>query len=428
MNIIEITHRNKKWFALELPFKDERITLIKNQIGRYWSATHKKWLLPKNEASKIFLNTIIKHKKQEVTFIILRGNKLRITCHPTDKGIDFFKSLSYYHYNPKYKHWVIPYTQINIKTIESILHFTHIISYIDQRVSTIKKIERHKAIPQHYRSCPSIVFDKLKELRYSDSTIKTYTNFLSIFFTHHYMYQPNEITNDQVRAYMRHLVQEREVSESYQNQMINAIKFYYEKILGSSKQIYFIDRPKKSRSLPTVLSQEETIKLLKSITNIKHKTALTIIYSAGLRISELINLKINDIDFDKKRIHLIAAKGKKDRYVQLANRTDQLIHYYLKRYNPEVYMFEGFKGGKYSATSIQKFIKKYARDIGITKQITPHSLRHSFATHLLEKGIDLRYIQYILGHSSSKTTEIYTHITQVGINRITNPLDDFDFD
>ncbi len=428
MTVTELTHRKKQWFAIELPFKDDRVVLIKNQSGRHWSATHKKWLLPKNETSKAFLKTIVRQPKQEVTFVILKGNKLRVTCHPTDEGIAFIKSLSYYHYNPEYKHWIIPYTTANVKTLESILSKTFDINYVDRRVSKIKKIDKKKTIPQHFRSCPGIVFDKLKELRYSDSTINVYTNFLSIFFTYHYMYQPNEITNEQVRAYMRHLVQEREVSESYQNQMINAIKFYYEKILGSSKQTYFIDRPKKSKSLPTVLSQKETITLLKSITNIKHKTALTIIYSCGLRISELINLKINDIDFDKKRIHLIAAKGKKDRFVQLANRTEQLIHYYLKRYNPEIYMFEGFKGGKYSATSIQKFIKKYVRAVGITKPITPHSLRHSFATHLLEKGIDLRYIQYILGHSSSKTTEIYTHITQVGIDKITNPLDDFDFD
>jgi len=428
MDVTKLIHRNKEWFAIKIPFKDDRVALIKKQSERHWSATHKKWLLPKNEASRNFLNTIVKHPKQEVAFIILKGNKLRITCHPTDEGIAFIKSLSYYHYNTEYKHWIIPYTTTNVKTIEDILFKTFRISYIDKRVSTIKKIEKQKTIPQHYRSCPSIVFGKLKELRYSPSTINTYTNFLSIFFTYHYMYQPNEITNEQVRAYMRYLVQEREVSESYQNQMINAIKFYYEKILGSSKQIYFIDRPKRSKSLPTVLSQEETIKLLKSIANIKHKTALTIIYSCGLRISELINLKINDIDFDKKRIHLVAAKGKKDRFVQLANRTEQLIRFYLKRYNPEIFILEGFKSGKYSATSVQKFTKKYVSDVGITKNITPHSLRHSFATHLLEKGIDLRYIQYILGHSSSKTTEIYTHITQVGIDKITNPLDDFDFD
>jgi site-specific recombinase XerD len=227
---------------------------------------------------------------------------------------------------------------------------------------------------------------------------------------------------------MRYLVQEREVSESYQNQMINAIKFYYEKVLGGTQHSYFIDRPKKSKPLPVVLSQKETIQLLKSISNLKHKTILTVIYSCGLRVSELINLKLSSIYLEESKIHIVAAKGKKDRYVTLAERTKKLIEIYTEKYAPEQYLVEGQKGGQYTASSIRKFLQKYSIDAQITKKVTPHTLRHSFATHLLEKGISLRYIQYILGHQNSKTTEIYTHITQTGIENIKNPLDDFDFE
>ncbi|EDP97283.1 site-specific tyrosine recombinase/integron integrase [Kordia algicida OT-1] len=427
MKVTAVFYRNKYWYEVEIHRTDKRIELIKTYANSKWSQKNKKWLFPKNEASRTFLKSIARQSKKEVTFIILKGNRLRITCHPTQKGIKFIKSLSYYYYNSAYKHWTIPYTEINTDTLESILENNYKINYIDKREKRAKKSCKTKVLREHQRDCPNIVIDKLKALRYSESTIKIYKSFLSIFFTYHYAYEPQEITNEMIRTYMRYLVQEREISESYQNQMINAIKFYYEKVLGGKQQTYFIDRPKRSKPLPIVLSQKETIQLLKSIPNLKHKTILTVIYSCGLRVSELIDLKLSSIYLEENKIHIVAGKGKKDRYVTLAVRTKKLIKIYIKKYAPEHYLIEGQKGGKYATSSIQKFIKKYSNEAGLTKNVTPHTLRHSFATHLLEKGISLRYIQYILGHQNSKTTEIYTHITQTGIENIKNPLDDFDF-
>lgn len=392
-----------------------------------WSSTYKQWMFPKNEEARKFLKSIAKQPKRSVTFLVLKGNKLRITCHPTQKGIEYIKSLSYYHYNSEYKHWTIPYTETIVVKLELLLKDSFIIDYIDKRRTKPKESAKLKMLEEHLLKCPSIVIDKLKALRYSASTIKTYSNFLSIFFTYHYAYQPQEITNEMIRSYLRYLIQEREISESYQNQMINAIKFNYEKVLGGKQHTYFIDRPKKSKPLPIVLSQKETISLLKTVSNLKHKTILTVIYSCGLRVSELINLKLSSIDLEQKKIHIVAGKGKKDRYVTIAERTMKLIVIYCKKYAPEEYLIEGQRGGKYTASSIRKFLTKYCIAARITKKVTPHTLRHSFATHLLEKGISLRYIQYILGHQSSKTTEIYTHITHTGIENIKNPLDDFDF-
>ncbi|MFK7750778.1 MAG: tyrosine-type recombinase/integrase [Kordia sp.] len=428
MKVTEIFYRNEYWYKVEIDKTDNRIELIKTYAYSKWYHKYKKWLIPKNETSRTFLKSIARQPKKEVTFIILKGNRLRITCHPTQEGIKFIKSLSYYYYNSEYKHWTIPYTEINIEKLESILKKQYQINYIDKREKRAKKPYKTQILNEHQRDCPDVVIDKLKALRYSESTIKIYKSFLSIFFTYHYAYQPQEITNEMIRAYMRYLVQEREISESYQNQMINAIKFYYEKVLGGKQQTYFIDRPKKSKPLPIVLSQKETILLLKSVSNLKHKTILTVIYSCGLRVSEIINLKLSSIYLEENKIHIVAAKGKKDRYVTIAKRTKKLIQIYLKEYAPEYYLIQGQRGGKYTASSIQKFLKKQSYSIGISKNVTPHTLRHSFATHLLEKGISLRYIQYILGHESSKTTEIYTHITNMGIENIKNPIDDFDFD
>lgn len=351
---------------------------------------------------------------------------MRIPFYPTRIGILYIKSLSYWQYDKQYKHWTIPYTTQNVADLEKIWKEHKIeVTYVDKRIYKTKpKFEYPK---EFQRECPLEVEQKLISLRYSKSTINIYTSMLKLFFSHYYMFKPQEITNEQIRSYLRYLIQEREVSESYQNQAINAIKFYYERVLGGTRQTYYIDRPKKSKHLPTVLSQEETKKLLSHVKNLKHKTILTLLYSGGLRISELLDLHLQDIDYDAMRMHIKDSKGKKDRYVPLAHRTKEILLIYLKKFNPESFVIEGATGGRYSSSSIQKFIKKNCLECNITKAITPHSLRHSVATHMLENGIDLRYIQHILGHSSSKTTEIYTHITQKGINTIINPLDQLDF-
>jgi len=439
MRVSLLKHRGANWIAIEIEINDNRLEKIKALKGRKWSQTHKKWLLLHTKENEDFVKaiylpekakkpakTVSNNIKQENRVLILKGNRIRIPFYPGKEVITYIKSLSYWHYDKLYKYWIIPFTDYNISKLEDFWAKSKIDFTIeDKREKTAKS--KFKPLPEHSRKCPDEVVKKLIELRYSTSTIKIYTSMLNQFFTYFYAYKPDEISHNQIREYLRYLVQEREVSESHQNQSINAIKFYYEKVLGGSRQTYFIERPRTSKHLPTVLSQRETQTLIKVCKNIKHKAILMVIYSCGLRVSELINLKKIDIDFDTNRIHIKNSKGKKDRYVILANKAKLFIIEYLEKYNPEEFVFEGQKGGAYSATSVQKFIKKYAIQAGIQKNISPHTLRHSYATHLLEKGTDLRYIQHILGHSSSKTTEIYTHITQSGIENIKNPLDDFEF-
>lgn len=355
-----------------------------------------------------------------LNLIILRGNRLRIPFHPTPKGIDYIKKLPFYNYSPKHKHWTIVYQpDIVNDLIEIWKKYGLKIRIEDQRKKTA--VKNNVFIPIHQRKCPDEVINKLQELRYSEATLRIYRSMLNSFFTYHYAYRPEEITSNQIRSYLRYLIQKKEVSESYQNQMINAIKFYYEKVLGGARQTYFIQRPRKSRTLPIVLSQEEIKLLLLKSKNLKHKTIIILIYSCGLRISEALKLKLIDIDFSTGRILVQGAKGKKDRYVPLSTILKKYMTVYLKQYNPEFYFIEGQTGGMYSASSIRKFLSKYVSDAGILKKVTPDTLRHSYATHLLENGTDLRFIQHLLGHGSSKTTEIYTHNS--GIDNIENPLD-----
>jgi site-specific recombinase XerD len=238
--------------------------------------------------------------------------------------------------------------------------------------------------------------------------------------------EPNytEITEEQINNYLMYLVK-RNVSASYQNQAINAVKFYFEKVLGQQRKYYQIDRPFQDKKLPSVLSIEEVKSIIESIDNLKHKCIIQLIYSAGLRISELINLKIRDIDKDRKQIFIRGGKGKKDRQTVLSDKILPELRIYYKKYQPKEYLFEGQLGGAYSERSIQLILQEAMRKANIKKQATIHTLRHSFATHLLEAGTDLRYIQSLLGHSSSKTTEVYTHITTKGFNQIKSPLDNF---
>lgn len=191
-------------------------------------------------------------------------------------------------------------------------------------------------------------------------------------------------------------------------------------------QPYLIDRPREEMYLPEVLSEEEVKAILDATENLKHKAILMTIYSAGLRISEAINLKIKDIDSQRMQIRVDQGKGKKDRYTLLGKKTLEVLRKYFQLYKPRVYIFEGMDGQQYSKSSITQILKASVLKAGIKKRVSVHTLRHSFATHLLEGGVNLRYIQSLLGHGSSKTTEIYTHITTKGFDQIVNPLDKFE--
>ena len=188
-------------------------------------------------------------------------------------------------------------------------------------------------------------------------------------------------------------------------------------------RFYSIERPRKKQKLPKVLSKEEVKTLIHSTNNIKHRCIVSLLYSAGLRRSELINLKLEDIDSKRMLIHIRDAKRGKDRYTLLSKNTLHDLRQYYKAWKPKSYLFEGPKCKPYTGSSVEKIVKRAALKASILKKVTPHMLRHSFATHLLESGTDLRHIQTLLGHDSSKTTEIYTHVAVSSFNSIKNPLD-----
>lgn len=281
---------------------------------------------------------------------------------------------------------------------------------------------RRRERPKDYKCCPESFLTKLEIKRYANNTVKTYVSCFERFINFYPEKNIDRLNEMDVREYLMYLVQNN-WSNSYINQSINSIKFYYEIVLGMPNRFYDIERPRKEKKLPVVLSMEEVKDLINATNNLKHKCILSLLYSAGLRRSEVLNLKPEDIDSKRMLIKVNDAKGNKDRYTLLAESTlIDLRKYYIK-YRPETYLFEGQTKNKYSATSIAKVISAATIKAGIKKHVTAHTFRHSFATHLLENGTDLRYIQILLGHNSTKTTEIYTHVATKSFNSIKNPLD-----
>lgn len=302
------------------------------------------------------------------------------------------------------KYWHLPDTEAN--RLHFKLPLVHTLVPNTEGVASIETFKRY-----------------LLSKRYSPNTINTYSDALKSFLTFCNTKAVKDISNDDFIAYNNDYIIKNKFSSSYQNQIVNAIKLFFKIVKDSKIEIDKIHRPKREKKLPNVLSKEEVLKIIDATENLKHKTLLALIYSAGLRISEAINMKLRDIDSIRMLIHVKNAKGKKDRYTLLSEKVLLLLREYYLVYKPKEYLFEGQFGGMYSSRSAQVILKQAAEKAGIRKPITLHTLRHSFATHLLESGTDLRYIQDLLGHSSPKTTMIYTHVTNDSLKKIKNPFD-----
>jgi integrase/recombinase XerD len=258
---------------------------------------------------------------------------------------------------------------------------------------------------------------------YSPKTLKTYKNEFALFINHLGLVEAKYCDVITVKNYLLYCINELKLSESTIHSRINAIKFYYEKVLKQPQIFIEIPRPKKPSQLPKVLSPQQIKQLFDATPNLKHNTILKLCYGLGLRVSEIVNLKLTDIDSNRMQVLVERAKGKKDRYVNLPESIlPQLRAYYLQ-YKPKKYLFEGQNGDRYSTRSAQQLFKQAIYRSGIHKELGIHSLRHSYATHLLEAGTDIRYIQELLGHNDIKTTLIYTNVSDNSLRKIKSPLD-----
>ncbi|HVN57357.1 MAG TPA: site-specific tyrosine recombinase/integron integrase [Bacteroidales bacterium] len=360
---------------------------------------------------------------------------LKFTGGYDPKWIEEIRSYGKYYYDKRRKEFLLPWTRLTTDSLSDYFSSLGVpVKVIRQVLNEEVKAER-KDIGDEIRSRElgdgafeglQLLRGYLEENRYSQNTVESYLSQLEIFFRYFSVKDPSEITHSEFSDFISAYVIKLGYSSSYQNQMISAVKTYYE-ISGRGKIIpQVLERPRRSRALPKVFSKEEVSRILSSARNDKHKLLLWIIYSCGLRRSEVINIRMEDLDRERRILHIREGKGRVDRIVPVSDKVWDKIDSYLVSFRPEVFLFEGQGGGRYSSESVYHVFKEALKSAGISKEVGVHCLRHSYATHLHESGLDIRYIQELLGHRSSRTTEIYTHVSRRNLISVRSPIDDLD--
>jgi site-specific recombinase XerD len=291
-------------------------------------------------------------------------------------------------------------------------------NYVKQPVEETPK-------PKHY-----LALLKMEEVlmlkRYSWRTIKGYKQAFSGLMWFYNDTKPSQLSLEQINKYILHEIKSKNISESYQNTITSAVKMFYTEVVNQAEKVEGIVRPKKALKLPQVLSMGEVVRLLQQSGNVKHACILSVIYSAGLRLGEVCRLLVSDIQFDNMRIFVRQGKGKKDRYTLLSERAVGILKTYMDIYKPTHWLFEGQFGGSYSERSVQQIFTDAKVASKINTLATTHTLRHSFATHLVEMGVDIFRVKEFLGHENLSTTEIYLHLSK-DFSKIKSPLDALDF-
>ena len=352
---------------------------------------------------------------------------IQFRYHP--ELLALMKAQTFTHYYAKGKCWYIDREQLSVFDLVTLLQ-PHARLRLDPQLFPVDFKTQKLLLCGNNQDWGAIssdgYLDALYGRAYSENTIKCYFSLMGRFIKEAAIKQEQaleELQPVQVNVYHSRWMAQGEISAGTINQSVSAIKFYMQHVLKKPLEGVELVRAKREKKLPKVMSQQEVSAVLSSTDNIKHRCMLSLLYSGGLRAGELINLKVTDVNWVRMQLWIQKGKGKKDRMSLLSSVLQEQLAAYQEIYKPQDYLFEGQWGGQYTASSLQSVFKKALTAAGIRTSFTVHCLRHSFATHLLETGTDLRYIQSLLGHESSKTTEIYTHVSQRAIRNIQSPLD-----
>lgn len=372
----------------------------------------------------LIISSYITHKNKEC---------ILLQCEFNAQLNKIYRTLDFVKYSNTHKGWYLPKNRALLKQVMFAIKDVAAVDVATLKLTPIEvAIERVQRTPpavlrqvsQHNFKQLELMLQTLTLKAYSKATIRTYRNDFTIFLQTIKTKNADDFTPQRIKDYLQYCFEELKLSENTLHSRMNALKFYFEKVLHREKFFWEIPRPKKRIILPKVISEEKIIKGLLSIQNIKHKVLLMTAYSAGLRVSEVVSLKVANIDSDRMQIFIEDAKGKKDRIVPLSKVALELLREYYKEYKPKEWLFEGqVKALPYSARTAQTVFNFYFEKIGIPKYITFHSLRHSYATHLLESGTDIKFIQELLGHNDIKTTLRYTHVSKKILSKVESPLD-----
>nr|WP_319401863.1 tyrosine-type recombinase/integrase [uncultured Carboxylicivirga sp.] len=430
--------------AYTAPLKSNTIGLIKDIFEdiadistKYYHAELKSNVEKTVIGDTVYFNGILEAKEKY-------GSIMLVPYHNNDERLiiikyKFKKSIHQILVKNTYAHWnssisdftLEPKLIILSKFIDTVSGDVKIRLHNELKIkdhSIIQKLFEQEYVKDHFFKSVPLDFLKYMQLKgYSANTINTYYYFVLRFINCYKQNNLNEINDfgsEIINRYHELMQGEKDYSFATLNQSINAIKLYYKGYLQKELEVKEVIRPRVGKQLPKVWSKEEMSLILQSLENSKHKALIALIYGSGLRIGEALNIKLNDIDSKRMRIRILAGKGRKDRYSIIGQSILEALRVYYKEYKPTNYLFEGQFGGKYSSTSAGRILAQAIKKSGVPKRGGLHSLRHSFATHLLESGTDIRYIQELLGHSSSTTTDIYTYVSNKYLERIKSPLDD----
>ena len=392
IKFIPLYHREEERIGIVFPVSKLLQPAVKKIAGVRWSKTHSCWHIPCTE----------KHYKEAAAAL----NKFAVIDN---------KALAAYLRKRKFAAAKLP-SSGNIKN-----------TAVPNDAVKAKGFSSSFPVNEHNADLLIRTTEHLQMKAYSISTIRTYRNEISAFFQTLKNKKADELGSNDVRRYIHYCSETLHLSENTVHSRLNALKYMYEQVLGREKIFVDIPRPKKPMLLPKLLNEKEIAGLFNSLSNKKHKAMLFTAYSAGLRVSEIVNLKLTDIDSGRMQILVARAKGKKDRYVNLSPVLLDILRKYITEYvpKPKVYLFESEQSlTAYPVRTIQQIFSNAKQKAGIKKAVGIHSLRHSFATHLLDKGTDIRYIKDLLGHFNIKTTEVYLHVSKHKLVNITSPFDD----
>ncbi len=378
----------------------------------------------------------IKHQQNDdrrvdkIRIFLSETNRIGVRFPYNEKHISKLKAISGHEWHPKEKEWTFPHDDVVLQKILEIFEGMEIEIHaplqsqvqrlgpgIRRQQSSSTRLEEWKDMQEVKR--------EMRLRNYSQKTIKSYISCLRTFVQFFGARDPRDLNGEEVRTFLLHLMDVEEFSAASINQMINAIRYYYVEYLKRPLVMGDMPRPRNEKKLPNILDKTEVKGIFDATTNLKHKALLMVTYSAGLRVGEVVRLQLEDIDSVRMTVHVRKPKGRRERYSILGKKTLEVLRTYFRSYRPSRWLFAGQQRDHHlSERSAEEVFKDSAAGAGIRKKVSIHSLRHSFATHLLECGVDIRYIQELLGHRSMKTTEIYTHVSRHKLSQIQSPIDD----
>ena len=444
-----------KYWVFKMHFHQEIKAQLLKVKGVYWNTNYKCYMVLRHEQAKKEVEAILQtspffgndflHK--DVSY---KGEKIKILPHYEDVAFievyvpklvavhEKIKRFSMARYSKVKDCYLLPAAPLVLESLQLQFEPMELVFRVDlpkeylqpKHLPNRKQLDLSKSkdsilttVPEKGRGYMLAMIDVLLALNYSSSTLRTYASSFHQFLKAFDYQNPETIERLAIVKFLGSLMS-RGLSAATGHGMVNGIQFYYQQVLNNKQFELKLPRPKKEKKLPSVLTMEECLRIFKVVENPKHKLLLLIGYGAGLRVSEIVQLKWADILFDEQKMHIKNAKGKKDRMVMLPYSIVTSLHLYRELYKGKHYVFEGqFAGEPYSTGSVQQVMRNAIKASGLEKKASVHTLRHSFATHLLENGTDIRYIQQFLGHSSIKTTTIYTHLTKSAVDKIQSPLD-----